>query len=134
MKIAIIAGGRTEESSLTLMSAEQLRQAAVALGHTTELIALDQRERSGCDLSWLGALRACDIAFPLVAGLEGLLQVLRTPYVGSDPTAAGLGADKGVFNDLLKAWGFGKTPYLRLAPHEQADAVARSDLRYPLFV
>jgi D-alanine-D-alanine ligase len=133
LKIGILAGGTTDESPTTLMSAEQLGMAATALGHETRLITLGRRSDAD-DLAWIAEVRACDIAFPLVAGLEGLLQALRVPYVGSDPTAAGLGADKGLFNDLLRVWGYGKTPYLRLAPWDTAEAVERAGLRFPLFV
>lgn len=133
MKIGLIAGGGTDEAQTTLTSAECITSAAKSLGHTTAIIELG-RERGADDLAWVSAVRACDLAFPLIAGLEGLLQALQLPYIGSDPTAAGIGADKGLFNDLVRAWGYGKTPYVRLAPWESLDKVDRAGLSYPVFV
>jgi D-alanine-D-alanine ligase len=133
MKIGLIAGGSTDEAALTLVSAEHITTAAKMLGHSTTIIKLSG-SREGDDLEWINAVRRCDIAFPLVSGLEGLLHTLRIPYIGSDPTAAGMGADKGLFNDLLRAWGYGKTPYVRLGPWDPLSKVHDAQMKYPLFV
>ncbi len=109
MRIALVAGGQTAEATGTLGSAAQLADTARSAGHAVEIVALpDDRTRRP---EALAAVGRCDIAIPLVAGLEGTFELLGIPYVGSPPDAAALAAHKGHFNAMVSALGLNKVPY-----------------------
>jgi D-alanine-D-alanine ligase len=75
-----------------------------------------------------------DVAYPLVSGLEALFEANGVPYIGSEPTAAGVVADKGIFNDLVAAWGYPRARYVRLRSGDPITVIDGAALACPLFM
>ncbi len=144
MRVAVLAGGRSSEHDVSLSSAAAVREGLVAAGH--EVVALDLR-RDGT--WWCGgeevALRpgrgllGCDAVFPVLHGpfgedgtVQGLLELLGVPYVGSGVLASAACMDKVVFKDLMGAAGTAQVAYrLALAGEPVPDVRA---LGLPLWV
>lgn len=134
MKLAVIAGGRTAEAEGTLGSAEQLARAAAELGYRTTIVSIDAAERPQDRMSALLKAAEHDVAIPLIPGLEGILEFLDVPYVGSSPVAAGIAAHKGLFNDLLVAAGLGKVRYIYGTGPKVLEMWQKADISLPVFV
>lgn len=132
MKISFLAGGTTAESDFTLESVKHLVIAAEKCGWTPHILPTTRSVIASPE--WQRKLSESDVAFPLISGLESICEALDVPYVGSPPTAAGIAADKGIFNDLLVSWGYRKTPYVRMRRNESSAEVDRRGLMYPLFI
>ena len=95
MKIAVVAGGPSSEAEVSRVSAAGVRAALVEGGHEATTFELDAALPE--------ALRAhaADVVFPVCHGavgedgsLQGLLEVLGMPYVGSAVLASALAMDK----------------------------------------
>lgn len=95
LRVAVIAGGPSSEASVSRASAAGVQRALVEAGHSVDVLELD------------GALAgrlsggAYDVVFPAVHGavgedgcLQGLLEVLGLPYVGSSVLASALAMSK----------------------------------------
>ncbi len=95
MKVAIIQGGPSTEAEVSRASARAVESALRLRGHQCERFELE-----GGLGSRLFAERP-DVVFPAVHGaqgedgcLQGLLEILGLPYVGSDVRASAIAADK----------------------------------------
>ncbi|MDR5775597.1 MULTISPECIES: ATP-grasp domain-containing protein [unclassified Caballeronia] len=132
MKVAIIVGSGTPEASDIMSSARLIETTLCQLDHSTTIIHWHPTLSDAPQC--LAELCSCQAAFPLISGIEGLLEAIGIPYIGSDSTAAGIAANKGILNDLLVVWGFGKTRYARLLGSESFSAQSIEHLKYPLFV
>ena len=83
-----------------------------------------------------------DVAFPIVHGpfgedgtLQGLLQVLGLPFVGSDTLGSAVGMDKDFTKRILRDAGIPNAPWHTLFGHETPEYQAIVDeLGFPLFV
>ena len=90
LSVAVIQGGPSAEAEVSRASATGVAKALVEAGHSVVRLELD---------AFLGeTLRTggYDVVFPAVHGavgedgaLQGLLEVLGLPYVGSDVLASG---------------------------------------------
>jgi D-alanine-D-alanine ligase len=95
MKVAVIQGGPSTEAEVSRKSAAAVHEALVTAGHQADCFELDGALSS--ELLQAGP----DVVFPVVHGsqgedgcLQGLLEVLGLPYVGSDVRASAIAADK----------------------------------------
>lgn len=95
LSVAVIAGGPSTEANVSRTSARAVMQALAARGHRAELLELD------ADLASKLQPRRHDVVFPVTHGplgedgcLQGLLEVLDLPYVGSGVLASALAASK----------------------------------------
>ncbi len=93
LNVAVIAGGPSSEAAVSRASAAGVRQALGEAGHRARVIELDR--------ALPAALADVDVAFPVTHGplgedgcLQGLLEVLDLPYVGSGVLASALAASK----------------------------------------
>ena len=124
MKVAILAGGRSSEHDVSLRSAAAVRDGLHRGHHETVWVLL------GRDGSWQtedgepvaltpgGGLLGADVAFPVLHGpfgedgtVQGLLELLDVPYVGSGVLASAACIDKIVFKDLMRAAGIPQVDY-----------------------
>jgi D-alanine-D-alanine ligase len=152
VRVAVLAGGRSSEHSVSLDSAATVTAALEAAGH--EVLGV----RLGRDGSWKGpdgavlslvpggGLLGAEIAFPVLHGpfgedgtIQGLLELLDVPYVGAGVLASSLCMDKVVFKEVLAAAGVPQVGYLAVretAWQDTPDAVrsSLSALGLPLFV
>ncbi len=113
MRVAVLGGGRSSEHDVSLGSAASVRDGLVAAGHDAVAVELARDGTWWCDGDEL-ALRAgrgllgCDVVFPALHGpfgedgtVQGLLELLGIPYVGSGVLASAVCMDKVVFKDLM---------------------------------
>lgn len=150
-RVAVLGGGRSSEHDVSLASAASVRAGLERAGH--EVVAVDVA-RSGewtCDgesvaLTPGGGLLGCDAAFPVLHGpfgedgtVQGLLECLDVPYVGSGVLASAACMDKVVAKELLARAGLPQVDYraVRHAAYVAAPAEALaslSELGLPVFV
>jgi D-alanine-D-alanine ligase len=152
VRVAVLAGGRSSEHSVSLDSGATVSAALEEAGH--EVVAV----RLARDGSWKGpdgavlalspggGLLGVDVAFPVLHGpfgedgtLQGLLELLDVPYVGAGVLASSLCMDKIVFKEVLAAAEVPQVGYLAVretAWQDTPDAVRASveELGLPLFV
>lgn len=95
LAVAVIAGGPSAEAAVSHTSAGAVCAALHQAGHAPVLLELD------AELPAALRARAFDVAFPVTHGplgedgcLQGLLEVMDVPYVGSAVRASALAAHK----------------------------------------
>jgi D-alanine-D-alanine ligase len=117
MRVAVLAGGRSSEHEVSQSSAASVRAGLAQAGH--DVVAVDLAR----DGTWWHegeelALRPgrglldCDVVFPVLHGpygedgtVQGLLELLDVPYVGSGVMASAVCMDKVVFKELMAQAG-----------------------------
>ena len=94
MKVAVIAGGPSREAQVSRRSAHEV-MAALRVSHTCEVFEFES------DLSTKLFDMQPDVAVPIMHGspgedgtIQGFLNVLEIPFVGSDVEASALAMDK----------------------------------------
>ncbi len=117
MRIAVLKGGTSSEHQISLQSGSSVAGGLREAGHEVVEVTIERDGRwlaSGEELSLVPAkgLLGCDAAFPVLHGpggedgsVQGLLECLDVPYVGSDVESSALCLDKLVFKRLLGAAG-----------------------------
>jgi len=117
MRIAVLRGGRSSEHDVSLRSGSAVAAGLRDAGHETVEIVIerDGRWSAGGDAISVtpgGGLLDCEVAFPVLHGpggedgsVQGLLEVLDIPYVGSDVESSALCLDKLAFKRVLAAHG-----------------------------
>jgi D-alanine-D-alanine ligase len=95
LRVAVVAGGPSSEAGVSRASAAGVSRALQEAGHITEVIELD------ASLAVRLHSDAFDVVFPIVHGylgedgcLQGLLEVMGVPYVGSSVLASALAMSK----------------------------------------
>lgn len=124
MKVAVLAGGRSSEHDVSLRSAAAVREGLERAHHQTVWVLLERdgswktEDGEPIALSPGGGLLGCDVAFPVLHGpfgedgtVQGLLELLDVPYVGSGVLASAACIDKIVFKDLMRAAGIPQVDY-----------------------
>lgn len=152
MRVAILAGGRSSEHDVSLNSAAAVRDGLHRGHHETVWVLLERdgswRTEDGepVTLTPGGGLLGCDVAFPVLHGpfgedgtVQGLLELLDVPYVGSGVLASAACIDKIVFKDLMRAAGIPQVDYEGLHDarwREDRDAILAdlTRLGLPVFV
>jgi D-alanine-D-alanine ligase len=106
LEVAVIEGGPSSEAAVSRSSAEGVAAALRARGHRVSRLPLDP--------ALAAALREAhpDVVFPVVHGafgedgcLQGLLEILGLPYVGSGVLASALACDKIVAKIVFRSNG-----------------------------
>lgn len=106
MRVAIVAGGPSSEAEVSRASAQGVAQALRTAGHDVHVFELG--DSVARDLAeWRP-----EVAFPVTHGalgedgcLQGLLEVMDLPYVGSGVLASALAADKTAAKTAFAAHG-----------------------------
>jgi D-alanine-D-alanine ligase len=113
MRIAVLGGGISSEHEVSLRSAASVAAGLREAGHETIEVTIERDGRwiaTGNSVSLVPAegLLGCDAAFPVLHGpggedgsVQGLLECLGVPYVGSDVESSAICMDKLVFKRLL---------------------------------
>ena len=106
LRVAVVAGGPSSEAEVSRTSAAAIEDGLRRAGHAPVVIELDTRVAAP-----LGS-GGFDVVFPIVHGplgedgcLQGLLEVLALPYVGSDVLASALAASKPAAKVAFRAEG-----------------------------
>jgi D-alanine-D-alanine ligase len=123
LRIAVLAGGRSSEHEVSLQSAASVREGLTASGHEVALVELLRdgtwaHEGEELELRAGRGLLGADAVFPVLHGpfgedgtVQGLLEVLEVPYVGSGVLASALCMDKILFKDVMGRAGLPQVPF-----------------------
>jgi D-alanine-D-alanine ligase len=127
LAVAVIQGGPSSEAEVSRRSAKAVAEALRAKGHRPVLFELDR--------FLADSLRGFDLAFPVVHGavgedgcLQGVLEWLEVPYVGSGVLASALAMDKAFARRVFAAEGLPVAAGVALsrgAPPEPPGALLR---------
>ncbi len=128
---AVLSGGRSSEHDVSTASGAAVRAGLEAAGHEVRPVTL---ERDGTwvaggaelDLRAGRGLLDVDVAFPVLHGpfgedgtVQGLLELLDVPYVGSGVAASAVCMDKLLLKDLMASSGIPQVAYGR--PEDELD-------------
>lgn len=118
-RVAVLAGGRSAERSVSLKSGAAVHAGLRNLGLLAELV--DPADKS------VDTLRGFDAAFIALHGrggedgvIQGVLEHLEIPYTGSGVMASAIGMDKVRTKQLWKGAGL-PTPAFYVAGREEAE-------------
>jgi D-alanine-D-alanine ligase len=127
LTIAILAGGSSAESQVSRNSAAQIEQALAESGHATHVIELD----AACAQALLAVKP--DVVFPALHGppgedgtVQGMLEMLRVPYVGSDVRGSALAMDKAVAKSVFVRQGLPVSGDYIVHPGDDLSAAAEA--------
>ncbi len=151
MRVAVLGGGRSSEHEVSLASAASVAKGLAAGGHEVLAVELARDGRWRYDgrelaLTPAGGLLGVDVAFPALHGpfgedgvVQGMLECLDVPYVGSGVAASALCMDKVRFKALMGAAGMPQVAHRGVSDHrwraERATVVAElAALGLPVFV
>jgi D-alanine-D-alanine ligase len=151
VRVAVLGGGRSSEHEVSLASAASVREGLEQAGHLPIAIEIGRDgvwRRDGVMFSVEPGrgLVGADVAFPVLHGpfgedgtVQGLLECLDVPYVGSGVLASALCMDKVMFKEVMAHAGLPQVHYQ--AVHAATFAAERNlvleDLRalgLPVFV
>ena len=131
MIVAVLAGGRSSEHDVSLASAASVRAGLAEAGHEVRAVALERDgtwrvDGAEVELRPGRGLLDADVAFPVLHGpfgedgtVQGLLELLDVPYVGSGVAASAVCMDKLLLKDQMAASGIPQVAYGR--PGEDLD-------------
>ncbi len=142
-KVAVLAGGRSSEHDVSLSSAASVRAGLERGGHEPIDVRIDGEGRwstAGRPLTLEPScgLLGADVVFPVLHGpygedgiVQGVLEALDVPYVGSGVMASAVAMDKVVAKDLLAAHDVPQVDYAAVRHGQQVDL---ERLGLPVFV
>ena len=151
MRVAVLSGGRSSEHDVSLASGRSVAAGLRAGGHAVleVLLARDGTWRhDGAELALTPGrgLLGADVAFPVLHGpfgedgtVQGLLELLDVPYVGSGVLASAVCLDKVVAKELMARAGIAQVAYAgvraaRWAAERDAVLGELAGLGLPVFV
>ena len=123
LNIAVLMGGPSAEAAVSRTSANQIAAALSGLGHNTTLIELD-RDCAGTLLAL-----APDVVFPALHGppgedgtVQGFLEILSLPYVGSDVHGSAVAMDKAIAKEVFRRRALPVAPDIIVRPDDDLTA------------
>jgi D-alanine-D-alanine ligase len=144
VRVAVLSGGRSSEHEVSLRSGESVGRGLVAAGHEVVAVTIARdggwsAEGAGVELLPAGRLLGAEAVFPALHGafgedgsVQGLLEWLDVPYVGSDVLASATCMDKLTLKRLFAEAG---VPQVDFAAVEGSDWWGRCEaLGLPLWV
>jgi len=117
MKIAVLSGGRSSEHEVSLRSGASVARGLAEAGHEVVAVTIERGGRwrvEGAPVALApgGGLLGADAVFPALHGafgedgsVQGLLELLDVPYVGSDVLASASCLDKLTLKRLFAEGG-----------------------------
>ena len=151
MRVAVLSGGRSSEHGVSLASGDGVAAGLVEGGHDVVRVTLERDGTWVCGGEELAlrpgrGLLGADVAFPVLHGpfgedgtVQGLLELLDVPYVGSGVLASAVCLDKVVAKELMARAGIAQVAYAGVGAarwERERDAVLRelAALGLPVFV
>ena len=133
MRIAVLSGGRSSEHEVSVGSGASVIKGLEEAGHEVVEVRIgrDGRwlARSPVDLGPGGGLLDADVAFPVLHGafgedgsLQGLLEMLDLPYVGSNVLSSATCMDKLTLKRLLAGQGIPQVDFVAVGEAGGASA------------
>lgn len=103
IRVAVLAGGTSDERAVSHRSGEAVAVALTGLGYSAAVVDITSSDISKLDLT------TYDVAFPVLHGKDGedgviqrQLETQHIPYVGSDSDASLLCFDKQSYREFLR--------------------------------
>ena len=125
LSVAILAGGPSAEAEVSRNSAAQIQRALAQIGHRARTIELDQH----CAAELIAAQP--DVVFPALHGppgedgtVQGLLEMLQLPYVGSNVRGSAAAMDKAVAKSVFQRAGLPVSDDCIVHPHQDLTEAA----------
>ena len=151
LTVAVLAGGRSSEHDVSLVSAEAVRAGLRLAGHEPRWVEIGRdgawrHEGERLSFSPGEGLLGVDVVFPVLHGpygedgtVQGALETLDVAYVGAGVAASALCMDKVLFKELMATAGVPQVDYVGVrrerwerAPAEVLGELA--ELGLPVFV
>jgi D-alanine-D-alanine ligase len=151
LTVAVLAGGRSSEHDVSLVSAEAVQAGLRMAGHDPRWVEIGRdgvwrHEGERLSFSPGEGLLGADVVFPVLHGpygedgtVQGALETLDVAYVGAGVAASALCMDKVLFKELMAAAGVPQVDYVGVrrerwdrAPGEVLAELA--ELGLPVFV
>jgi D-alanine-D-alanine ligase len=144
MRVVVLSGGVSSEHDVSLRSGASVAAGLREAGHEVAELTIERDGRwvhAGVEVELRPAagLLGADAAFPILHGpggedgtVQGALEVLGVPYVGSDVPASANCLDKLTFKALLEAEGLPQVGYLDASGEGWLERAAA--LGFPLWV
>jgi D-alanine-D-alanine ligase len=148
MKVVVISGGASPEHQVSLASGQGIADAATALGHSVVRLVIDAGGNwvDGVHEA-IGFIADSDVVVPALHGeggedgtIQGFLQQLKVPYVGSGVAASAVGLDKHLTKAILRANGIPVSPGITVRGAELTDTesamqhLKTAGIEFPVFV
>ncbi len=136
-RIALLAGGDSEERAISLKSGASAQAALASRGHV--VVALDPAEIDLESLDW----RQFDVAFLALHGRFGedgqvqqILDQAGIPYTGSDATTSRLAFSKSAAKERMTQFGVATPSYVLIHYADDAARIRRmvAQIGFPLVV
>jgi D-alanine-D-alanine ligase len=124
MRVAVLSGGRSSEHDVSLRSGEAVARGLGEAGHEAVRVTIAREGGWSCEgepvgLSAGGGLLGADVAFPALHGpfgedgsVQGLLEWLDLPYVGSDVLSSAVCMDKLTLKRLFADAGIPQVDFV----------------------
>ena len=129
LHIAVLKGGTSAEAAVSRMSAAEVVKGLVAAGHRATEVELD----ASCTARLLAL--APDLVFPALHGppgedgtVQGFLEIMGLPYVGSDVHGSAVAMDKSLAKVAFRRAGLPVAEEVVVDAHGSAEAAAAAIL------
>jgi D-alanine-D-alanine ligase len=144
MRIAVLSGGRSSEHDVSLRSGEAVAKGLEEAGHEALRVTISRQGEWSCGGSLVQlrpaeGLLGADAAFPALHGpfgedgsIQGLLEWLDVPYVGSDVLASAVCMDKLTLKRLFAQHGLPQVGFAAVG--EEGWRERCEELSLPLWV
>ncbi len=152
LRVAVLAGGRSSEHEVSLSSGRAVRDGLQDAGQEVLWVEISREGEWHCEGELLSptpghGLLGADVAFPVLHGpfgedgtVQGMLETLDIPYVGSGVAASAVSLDKVLFKELMRAAAVPQVDFVGLslcsdpAREEDAGTGILERLGLPVFV
>ena len=127
LRVAVLAGGRSSEHEVSLASGQAVREGLLAGGHEVLWVEISRDGEWRHEGELLSptpghGLLGADVAFPVLHGpfgedgtVQGMLETLAVPYVGSGVAASAVSLDKILFKELMSVTGIPQVDFVGLS-------------------
>jgi D-alanine-D-alanine ligase len=144
MRVAVLSGGRSSEHEVSLRSGESVARGLERAGHEALPVTISRRGEwsfrgDPVELVPAAGLHGADVAFPALHGpfgedgsVQGVLEWLEVPYVGSDVLASAVCMDKLTLKRLCAGAGLPQVGFA--AAGEEGWRERCAELGLPLWV
>jgi D-alanine-D-alanine ligase len=144
VKVAVLTGGRSSEHEVSISSGASVIKGLEEAGHEVVEVRIGRDGRwlaagAPVDLTPGGGLLDAAVVFPVLHGafgedgsLQGLLEMLDLPYVGSDVLSSALCMDKLTLKRLLAGQGIPQVDFVAVGEEGWRERCA--ELGTPLWV
>jgi D-alanine-D-alanine ligase len=144
VRVAVLSGGRSSEHDVSLRSGAAVTKGLEEAGHEVVEVRIDREGRwsaegAAVELTPREGLLGADVVFPVLHGpfgedgsIQGLLEMLDVPYVGSDVLSSAACLDKLTLKRLLASQGIPQVDFVEVGEAGWRERCA--ELGSPLWV